>query len=56
MWEEQLMIFITEAIILCVLFTFMVMMMAKDPIKTLYNYPPKIQERVKSLEQYKNET
>ena len=54
LWEEQLMIFITEAIILCVLFTFMVMMMAKDPIKTLYNYPPKIQERVKSLEQYKD--
>ena len=30
------------------------MMMAKDPIKTLYNYPPKIQERVKALEQYKD--
>ena len=48
------MIFIVEAIILCALFTFLVMMMAKDPIKTLYNYPPKIQERVKSLEQYKD--
>ena len=46
------MIFILEAIILCVLFTLMVIMMAKDPIKTLYNYPPKIQERVKSLPQY----
>lgn len=30
------------------------MMMAKNPIKTLYNYPPKIQERVRSLEQYKD--
>ena len=28
--------------------------MAKDPIKTLYNYPPKIQERVKSLDMYKD--
>ena len=46
------MIFILEAIILCVLFTLMVIMIAKDPIKTLYNYPPKIQERVKSLPQY----
>ena len=45
---------IIEAIILCILFTLMVMMMAKDPIKTLYNYPPKIQERVKSLEEYKD--
>lgn len=46
------MIFILEAIVLCVLFTLMMIMMAKDPIKTLYNYPPKIQERVKSLPQY----
>lgn len=48
------MIFIVEAIILCVLFTFLVMMMAKNQIKTLYNYPPKIQERVRPLEQYKD--
>ena len=54
MSEGQTMIFIVEAIILCALFTFLVMMMAKDPIKTLYNYPPEIQERVKSLEQYKD--
>lgn len=48
------MILVIEAIALCILFTGMVFMMAKDPIKTLYNYPPKIQERVKSLEQYKD--
>lgn len=48
------MIFVIEVIILCAVFTFLVMMMAKEPIKTLYNYPPKIQERVKSLEQYKD--
>ena len=46
------MIFVIEAIALCALFTLMVIMMAKDSIKTLYNYPPKIQERVKSLPQY----
>ena len=28
--------------------------MSREPIKTLYNYPPKIQERVKSLAEYKN--
>lgn len=48
------MIFLIEAVVLCILFTLMVMTMAKDPIKTLYNYPPKIQERVKTLEQYKD--
>ena len=49
------MIFVIEAIVLCILFTLMVFTMAKDPIKTLYNYPPKIQERVKSLTQYQNQ-
>ena len=28
--------------------------MSREPIKTLYNYPPKIQERVKTLKQYKD--
>ena len=28
--------------------------MSRVPIKTLYNYPPAIQERVKSLDEYKN--
>ena len=49
------MIFVIEAIVLCILFTLMVFTMAKDPIKTLYNYPPKIQERVKFLPQYQNQ-
>ena len=48
------MILVVESIILCALFTLMVYVMSKDPIKTLYNYPPKIQERVKSLEEYKD--
>ena len=48
------MLILIESIVLCVLFTIMVYIMSKDPIKTLYNYPPKIQERVKSLEEYKD--
>ena len=43
------MIIVIESIILCVLFTLMVFVMSREPIKTLYNYPPKIQERVKSF-------
>lgn len=48
------MILVIESIVLCVLFTIMVYIMSREPIKTLYNYPPKIQERVKSLEEYKD--
>lgn len=47
------MILVLESIILCVIFTIMVYIMSREPIKTLYNYPPKIQERVKSLKVYK---
>ena len=46
------MIIIVESIILCVLFTLMVFIISREPIKTLYNYPPKIQERIKSLDEY----
>ena len=48
------MIIIIECIILCLVFTIMVYLISRDPIKTLYNYPPKIQERVKSLKEYKD--
>lgn len=48
------MILFIESIVLCVLFTIMVYVISREPIKTLYNYPPKIQERVKSLEEYKD--
>lgn len=48
------MIIVIESIILCVLFTLMVFIMSREPIKTLYNYPPKIQERVKLLDEYKD--
>ena len=47
------MILAIEGIVLCLLFTLAVYKMSRDPIKTLYNYPPAIQERVKSLEEYK---
>jgi hypothetical protein len=35
-------------------FSLMVYIMSRKPIKTLYNYPPKIQERVKELDEYKD--
>jgi len=47
-------IIVIEGIILCLLFTLMIFIMARNPIKTLYNYPPKIQEKVKTLEEYKD--
>ena len=48
------MIIVIESIILCALFTLMVYIMSREPIKTLYNYPPKIQKRVMSLDEYKD--
>ncbi len=48
------MIILVESIILCLVFTIMVYIMSRDPIKTLYNYPPKIQKKVKSLSEYKD--
>ena len=49
------MILIIESVVLCALFTLMVYIMSRKPIQTLYNYPPKIQERVMSLEEYKDQ-
>ena len=49
------MILIIEAVVLCMAFTLMVYVMSREPIKTLYNYPPAIQERVKSLDEYKDQ-
>lgn len=48
------MVILIESVILCALFTLMVYIMSREPIKTLYNYPPKIQERVRSLQEYQN--
>lgn len=44
---------LVESIILCFLFTVLVYISSREPIKMLYNYPPHIQERVKSLDCYK---
>ena len=49
------MIIIIESAVLCLIFTLLVYLMSREPIKTLYNYPPKIQERVKSLDAYKDQ-
>ena len=49
------MIILIESIILCSIFTIFVFIISRKPIKTLYNYPPKIQERVKSLDAYKDQ-
>lgn len=48
------MIIIIEILILIILFTLMVYIMSKDPIKTLYNYPKKVIERVKSMKEYQD--
>ena len=43
-----------ESVGLCAAFTLMVYLMSRDPIKTIYNYPPNIQARVRSLEEYRD--
>ena len=48
------MIIFIESITLCILFTIMIYFISKEPIKTLYNYPPKIQKRVKSIKEYQD--
>lgn len=48
------MLLFIECFVLCILFTVMVYIMSREPIKTLYNYPEKIQERVKTLDEYKD--
>ncbi len=48
------MVLIIESVVLCVLFTIAVYIMSREPIKTLYNYPPKIREKVKTLDKYKD--
>ena len=43
------MIFLIESLIACAAFTLMVFLMSRDPIKQVFNYPPAIVERCKSL-------
>ncbi len=48
------MIIAIESAVLCLLFTLMVRLMSREPIRTLYNYPPRIQARVRSLDEYRD--
>jgi hypothetical protein len=43
------MIFLVESIIACALFTLFVFLMSRDPVKTIFNYPPAIIERCDNL-------
>ena len=43
------MTFLIESIIACAIFSLFVFLMSRDPVKTIFNYPPAIIERCKSL-------
>ena len=43
------MLFLVESIIACAVFALFVFMMSRDPVKMVFNYPPAIVERCKSL-------
>ena len=43
------MVFFLECIIACAVFTLFVFLMSRDPIKTVFNYPPAIIERCDKL-------
>ena len=43
------MVFLIESLIACALFTLMVFLMSRDPIKSIFNYPPAIIERCDKL-------
>ncbi len=43
------MTFLIESLAACALFTLFVFLMSRDPVKTIFNYPPAIIERCKSL-------
>ena len=43
------MTFLIESLIACAVFTLFVFLMSRDPVKTVFNYPPAIIERCKQL-------
>lgn len=50
----MLMLFIIESVILCIVFTMIVMIpVYKNPMSMIASYPPKIRARVESLPQYR---
>ena len=43
------MIFLIESLIACAIFTLFVFLMSRDPVKTIFNYPPAIIKRCEKL-------
>lgn len=43
-----------ETLVLCLVFTIFAYCLSLNPIKTLYNYPPKIREKVSKMKEYKD--
>ncbi|MBP3202697.1 MAG: hypothetical protein J6M31_03715 [Bacteroidales bacterium] len=43
------MVFLIESLVACAVFTLFVFLMSRDPIKTVFNYPPAIIERCDKL-------
>ena len=43
------MIFLIESLIACALFTLFVFLISRNPVKSIFNYPPAIIERCRSL-------
>ncbi len=43
------MVFLIEAVVACAVFTVFVFLMSRDPVKSIFNYPPAIIERCKTL-------
>lgn len=43
------MVFLIESLVACALFTFFVFLMSRDPVKTIFNYPPAIIDRCDKL-------
>lgn len=46
------MMFISQSVLLCALFTLAILKNMKDPIKGIMSYPPAIRRRIESLPQY----
>ena len=43
------MVFLIESVAACAIFTLFVFLMSRDPVKTIFNYPPAIIERCRQL-------
>ncbi len=48
----DLMLLALQSAVICLLFTLLFIPALKDPVRFLFNYPPAIQERVRSLKEY----